>query len=100
MKIYVNGKLTEKWWERRGTPVGPLRVNAAWRGKKLAEAEEIATQVSIMSTENQPAFVREQGLLALANGRFDEATAQLTEAVKLAQRADDAPARSRPSRRR
>lgn len=59
------------------------------RQSKLNEAEEMAARVSTMSTENQPAFVREQGLLALANGRFDEATAQLTEAVKLAQQEDD-----------
>ncbi|MCA9986882.1 MAG: tetratricopeptide repeat protein [Anaerolineales bacterium] len=56
---------------------------------RLAEAAELSHQVVGASEDDVGALFAERGMLAIANGRYDEAIELLTEAVRLAQLADD-----------
>ena len=56
---------------------------------KLEEAATVSESVANISADDAGALMVERGMLAIAKGRYEEAIALLTEAVKLAQWADD-----------
>ena len=56
---------------------------------RLTKADALSQQVRDADEDDAGALFAERGMLAIANGRYDDAIMLLTEAVRLAQLADD-----------